>query len=117
MLYGDRRLKSSARRIIDSDLPIHYSTASFWEIALKRSAKGFDFENVDDWDILLTRELERLGVVRIDLEPADCPAMESLEFHHRDPFDRLLIAQAIQRRIGIITKDPAFDPYPVASTW
>jgi len=115
MLYGDRRLKSSARRIIDGDLPIHYSTASFWEIALKRSAKGFEIE--DDWDILLPRELERLGVVRIDLEPTDCRAMEALEFHHRDPFDRLLIAQAIQRRIGIITKDPAFDPYPVASAW
>lgn len=117
MLYGDRRLKSSARRIIDGDLPIHYSTASFWEITLKRSAKGFDFEIEDDWDILLPRELERLGVVRIDLEPTDCRAMEALELHHRDLFDRLLIAQAIQRRIGIITKDPSFDPYPVASAW
>lgn len=48
MLYGGWQLKSSARRLIDGDLPLHYSTVSFWEIAFKRSAKGFDFEIEDD---------------------------------------------------------------------
>jgi PIN domain nuclease of toxin-antitoxin system len=117
MLYGGWRLKSSARRIIDGNLPLHYSTVSFWLIALKRSAKAIDFEIDDDWDILLPRELQHLGVLQIDLEPTECRAMENLEFHLRDPFDRLLIAQAIQRRIGILSKDPAFDPYPIVRAW
>lgn len=43
--------------------------------------------------------------------------MENLEFHHRDPFDRIIIAQAIQRRIGILSKDPSFKPYPVVRAW
>ena len=95
----------------------YYSSVSFWEIALKRSTKGFDFEIEDDWDILFPRELQRLDVLRIDLESTDCRAVEMLDFHHRDPFDRMLIAQAIQRRIGIISRDVAFDPYDVIRAW
>ena len=117
MLYGDKRLKASTRRMIDGDLPLYYSSVSFWEIALKRSTKGFDFEIEDDWDILFPRELHRLGVLRIDLESTDCRAVEMLDFHHRDPFDRMLIAQAKQRRIGIIARDVAFDPYDVIRAW
>ena len=117
MLYGDKRLKASTRRMIDGDLPLYYSSVSFWEIALKRSTKGFDFEIEDDWDILFPRELRRLDVLRIDLESTDCRAVEMLDFHHRDPFDRMLIAQAIQRRIGIISRDVAFDPYDVIRAW
>ncbi len=68
MLYGDKRLKASTRRMIDGDLPLYYSSVSFWEIGLKRSTKGFDFEIEDDWDILFPRKLHRLDVLRIDLE-------------------------------------------------
>jgi PIN domain nuclease of toxin-antitoxin system len=117
MLYGDKRLKAGARRVINGPQPLHYSTVSFWEIALKRAAKGFDFEIEEDWDILLPAELQRLGVLRIDLEAPDCRAAGELEFHHRDPFDRMLVAQAIKRRIGIVSKDTAFDSYPVLRIW
>jgi PIN domain nuclease of toxin-antitoxin system len=103
--------------MIDGDLPLYYSSVSFWEIGLKRSTKGFDFEIEDDWDILFPRELHRLDVLRIDLESTDCRAVETLDFHHRDPFDRMLIAQALQRRIGIISRDVAFDPYDVIRAW
>ncbi len=117
MLYGDRRLKKSARERIDGELPVFYSTVSFWEIGLKRASKGFDFFIEDDWDLLLPRELEKVEVIRIDLEATDCRRMEELPLHHRDPFDRMLIAQALQRRIGIISKDPLFDDYPVLRVW
>ena len=117
MLYGDKRLKASTRRMIDGDRPLYYSSVSFWEIGLKRSTKGFDFEIEDDWDILFPRELHRLDVLRIDLESTDCRAVETLDFHHRDPFDRMLIAQALQRRIGIISRDVAFDLYDVIRAW
>lgn len=117
MLYGDRRLKASARHLIEGDLPLHYSTVSFWEIALKRSTKGFDFSISEGWETLLPRELHRLGVVRVDLEATDCRALESLELIHRDPFDRMLAAQAIERRLGVISKDTTFDAYPVVRGW
>jgi len=117
MLYDDRRLPASARRWIDGDLPIYFSTVSFWEIALKRSGRGFDFEIEDDWDILLPRALQKSDVLRIDLEAPDCRRLEDLPSHHRDPFDRMLVAQAIGRRFGILSKDPVLDRYPILRAW
>jgi len=117
MLYGDKRLRKSARKYIEGELPIFYSVASFWEIALKRSNRGFDFFIEDDWDILLPQALQKAEVIRIDIDAADCRRMEDLPLHHRDPFDRILIAQAVQRRIGIISKDAHFDAYPILRVW
>lgn len=117
MLYGDKRLSKTARRLIEGELPLHYSTVSFWEIALKRSGRGFDFELEDDWDLIIPRELMRCDVIRIDLEAPDCRAMEGLPLHHRDPFDRLLIAQSRRRRLGILSRDAVFDQYPVLRSW
>lgn len=117
MLYGDKRLRKSARQRIDDELPVYYSTVSFFEIAIKRAGPGFDFVIEDDWDLLLPRELTKVEVLRIDLEAPDCRRMEDLPPHHPDPFDRMLIAQALQRRIGIISKDAIFDEYPVLRAW
>jgi len=117
MVYGDKRLSQPARKVMNGDLPLAHSTVSFWEIALKRSGKGFDFFIEDDWADLLPDELRRIGVLRVDLEPGDCRRMESLPGHHNDPFDRMLISQALQRRYGILTKDEAFKAYPAVTVW
>ena len=117
MLYDDRRLPASTRRLMDGDLPVYYSTVSFWEIALKHSGKGFDFEIEDDWDILLPRALQKSDVLRLDLEAPDCRRLETLPDHHRDPFDRMLVAQAIGRRFGILSRDGILDRYPILRAW
>ncbi len=117
MLYGDKRLSRRARDLIDGELPLFYSTVSFWELALKRSTKGFDFEIEPDWDIILPRELSKSRVIKVDLEASDCRAMEDLPMHHRDPFDRMLLAQATQRRLGILSRDGVFDEYSVLRAW
>lgn len=117
MLYGDKRLSRKARFQIDGTLPLFYSTISFLEIALKRSASGFDFEIEDEWDELVPKALEEAGVPRIDLRATDCRKMEDLPLHHRDPFDRMLIAQALQRKLGILSRDDAFDDYGVCRVW
>lgn len=117
MLYGDKRLSRRARAIINGGLPLCFSTVSFWEIAIKRSTKGFDFEIEDDWDIVLPRALRVGEVIRIDLEAADCRLMEQLPRHHRDPFDRMLVAQAAARRLGILSRDAQFDSYPILRAW
>ncbi len=117
MLYDDKRLPASARRLINGELPVYYSTVSFWEIALKRGGKGFDFAIEDDWDILLPRALKQSDVLRLDLEAFDCRRMERLPLYHRDPFDRMLVAQAVQRRFGIISRDPVLDRYDILRGW
>lgn len=117
MLYGDKRLSKVAASLIEGSLPVHFSTVSFLEVALKRSAKGFDFLIEDDWDLLLPRELKRIGVIQLDLEATDCRTLEELPLHHRDPFDRILIAQAMQRRLGLLSQDAVFDQYEVLRRW
>lgn len=116
-LYADRRLSATARRYIDGELPVYYSAVSFWEISLKRGGKGFDFEIEDDWDIVVPRALDEAGIVRLDLEATDCRRMEDLPLHHRDPFDRMLAAQALQRRFGIVSRDACFNDYGVVRAW
>jgi PIN domain nuclease of toxin-antitoxin system len=117
MLHGDSRLSKRAIEHIDGNLPVFYSTISFWEIALKRCGSSFDFMLEDDWDIVIPRELEKLAVLRIDLDATDCHRMESLPLHHRDPFDRMLITQAMQRRFGILSRDTLFDDYDALRVW
>ena len=117
MLYGDRRLGESARQLIDGSLPVFYSTVSFWEIGLKCGGKGFDFEIEKDWDIIVPRALGEAAILRLDLEATDCRRMEDLPLHHRDAFDRMLAAQALQRRFGIISRDTSFDAYGVLRGW
>jgi PIN domain nuclease of toxin-antitoxin system len=117
MLYGDRRLSQVARNYIDGTLPLFYSTVSFWEIALKRSASGFDFEIESDWHVLLPNALKDADVLRLDLEASDCREMEDLPIYHRDPFDRMLIAQAQRRGFGILSKDKVLDAYGIPRVW
>ena len=117
MLYGDRRLSRNAKRIIQGSPSLFYSTVSFWEIALKRVRIGFDFEIEDDWDVLIPEGLREAGTLAIGLEASDCRLMEDLPLHHRDPFDRLMISQALRRRIGVLSRDDQWDAYGVERVW
>ena len=117
MLYGDKRLSAKARKHIDGSLPLFYSTVSFWEIALKRTSSGFDFEIEDDWDVLLPNALKEADVLRLDLEAPDCRRMEDLPLHHRDPFDRMLVAQARTEGAVLLSGDEALRAYNVPIAW
>jgi PIN domain nuclease of toxin-antitoxin system len=57
------------------------------------------------------------GFLILPIEPRHVAALTTLPFHHRDPFDRLIIAQAIIELIPIIGADTAFDDYPVKRVW
>jgi PIN domain nuclease of toxin-antitoxin system len=117
MLYGDRRLSRNAKRIIQGSQSLYYSTVSFWEIALKRVRSGFDFQIEDDWDVLIPEGLREAGILAIGMEASDCRFMEGLPLHHRDPFDRLMISQALRRRIGVLSRDDQWDAYGVERVW
>lgn len=57
------------------------------------------------------------GILFLGIEMGHLGPVVSLPFHHRDPFDRLLIAQAIVEQIPIVSADPSFDLYPVTRLW
>lgn len=117
MLYGDQRLSVPATEAIDGDLLLYASVASFWEIAIKQGSKGFDFEIESTWDESFQIELKRIGVSLLDISVSDCRLVQDLPMHHRDPFDRILIAQAINHQLGVLTRDRSFADYQLEVRW
>jgi PIN domain nuclease of toxin-antitoxin system len=98
-------------QIGNPDNEIVISIASLWEIAIKRSSRKLQF--LDDFEQVMAEEEFDLLTVTYD----HLRALDGLPLHHRDPFDRLLIAQALAERIPIVTDDRAFAAYSVKIVW
>jgi PIN domain nuclease of toxin-antitoxin system len=66
---------------------------------------------------LLPALLTDSGIALLPIEIADAARVATLPFHHRDPFDRLLVAQALERDLSIVSVDSALDSYGVRRVW
>lgn len=112
---GDERLPPPVRTRIESGDFDHYiSLATYWEIAIKQSLGKLELEDP------LQRFMERRRVEGFNVMPIKqehIAKVATLPFHHRDPFDRLLISQAICEGMTICTQDKHFTAYPVKLTW
>jgi PIN domain nuclease of toxin-antitoxin system len=117
MLYGDKRLSKKAVQTMDGKLPLYHSSASFWEIAIKLSSKGFDFEIEPDWNQTFPDELKRIGVPLLLPTINDCRLLQELPKNHADPFDRMRVCQAKRLGLGIISADKIIDSYGVMRIW
>ena len=109
---GDEQLPQVARQLIaEIDNKIFLSIASLWEIALKVSLGKLILGK--PFDELIP---EQLISNEITILPIDIPAfslVSNLRFYHRDPFDRIIIAQAMVEEMPIIGRDPEFAKYPI----
>jgi PIN domain nuclease of toxin-antitoxin system len=115
-VLGDAQLSSAARSyILDSAHAKLISPASYWEIAIKVSLGKYRLNA--SYELFMHRGIEGNGFEILPIEPRHTVVLTTLPFHHRDPFDRLLIAQAIAEQIPIISNDPAFDAYPITRLW
>jgi len=85
------------------------SAVSSWEIAIKVSTGRLSLP--DDIERYLPDQMDRLEVDRLGVEHHHAIRVASLPLHHRDPFDRLLVAQCLVEGLPILTADRAFDPY------
>lgn len=112
MLGAPERLNEEARNLVeDTDQDLLLSSASSWEIAIKWSLGKVELpEPPEDY---VPSRIRASGVTPIPIEHSHALRVGELEPHHRDPFDRLLIAQALIERIPILTADAAFAHYPV----
>jgi PIN domain nuclease of toxin-antitoxin system len=112
---GDARLADLARQTIESkDTVNHISMASWWEIAIKCSLGKLSIADpLDEFMKQRTREGFRL----LPVEPQHLHPLVDLPFHHRDPFDRLIICQAMAEHMAICTGDANFRQYPVRLVW
>jgi PIN domain nuclease of toxin-antitoxin system len=110
ILSEDPQLTSEARAAIsDPEAFVAVSPASAWEIEIKRALGKLDAPH----DLVQQVADARFVPLSITLEHA--VAAGALPQHHRDPFDRMLIAQAQLESLTIVTRDPRFGPYAVAT--
>lgn len=104
------RLPTALRALIeDPDIEALFSTASIWEIAIKHSQHREDFK-VDPGS--LRRALLDEGYVELDVLGEHAVAVATLPWIHKDPFDRVLIAQAIVEGVELLTVDAQLGLYP-----
>ena len=110
------RLSPAARTALESDdNQLYWSAVSTAEIAIKTSS-GKLTAGAGPLD-LVTRYRSRYGLAALPLTDLHAAEVGTLPYHHRDPFDRLLIAQARCERLAIVTSDAAFRRYDVAVVW
>lgn len=107
ILDDSKRLDDAARRYLNGAYPRYVSAVSFAEIEIKRSIGKLSLP--DDY-----REgFDEIGLSALAYTVDDSATLADLAFHHKDPFDRMLIAQAIEQDLTIVTADPVFEQYPV----
>jgi PIN domain nuclease of toxin-antitoxin system len=115
-LLDDPKLSKTAKdSIADPDNDIEISPASYWEIAIKISLNKYSLP--EPYEQFMERELATNQFRILPIEPKHTATLTRLPFHHRDPFDRLIIAQAMVEQIPVISGDAAFAAYPVTCIW
>ena len=107
-LADDAALSRTTRSLIaDPANEILVSAASVWELAMKRAAGKLDI--VAD----LAAAIEAAGFIGLPITLADAEAAAALPLRHKDPFDRMLVAQAARLDAVVVSRDPAFASYDI----
>ena len=112
-LVGDERLSATARRAIaDASAEVAVSAATIWELEVKSAAGKLDLGGLD-----LLLELGKEGFEELPIAARHAVHAARLPAHHGDPFDRVLVAQALGENLTLVTKDDALGAYGVPRLW
>ncbi len=115
-LTGDKKLSDKARGLIDNpDNRKFLSIASLWEIAIKVSLGKLTLNK--PFERLFPEQLHFNRIEILDITVDNLIKLTTLPFHHRDPFDRLIIAQALVEGLPVIGADVIFDAYGINREW
>jgi PIN domain nuclease of toxin-antitoxin system len=115
-VLDDPQLSGSAKaRIEDPANDILISPASYWEIAIKVRLKKLDL--LTPYDDFMHRGIVGNDFEILPIEPKHTSLLTTLPLHHKDPFDRLLVAQALVEAIPIVSVDVALDLYGSTRLW
>lgn len=114
-ILDDVRLSRRAQRTFTGPNELWLSVASLWEILIKVKTGKLPLPQPSGPYLV-----KKLGENRIEVLPIKLDhvlRIETLAVHHRDPFDRILVAQSIEEKLPLITADPIFERYPVELIW
>ena len=110
------RLSANVKRLIeDENNEKLVSIASIWEMAIKHSIGRLNFSLPFMEFVRQQLDVSNIGLLEINLDHIEVVA--SLPLHHRDPFDRLIIAQSMAEQIPVLSVDAIFDAYAIARLW
>ncbi len=114
-LAGDERMSRLARDTFTGPASLLLSIASIWEILIKVQSGKLNFPQPAGPYVL--SKLAENRIERLPISMDHLLTLERLPMHHRDPFDRMLIAQSMEEDWPIITADPKFKQYPIRVIW
>jgi len=115
-IAGNPNLSSNARLLIeDIANDIFISPVSLWEIAIKFSLGRLPLSS--PFGVLIPEQMSINGFQLLPMEIEHIAAVATLPHHHRDPFDRLLVAQSLVEQMPVVGIDAAFDVYGVDRLW
>ena len=115
-IIADHRSSAKAKQMLRSDEhELIFSLVSLWEIAIK--IKIGKLNTIGSSVAYIRDEMENYSMELLPIRYEHVLQLESLPTHHSDPFDRLLIAQAITESLPILTGDRAFDHYAIKRVW
>lgn len=107
-ILDDPQLSAKADAMItDPNNDIEISPPSYWEIAIKISIGKYSLQ--EPYQPFMEREIAANNFRILRIEPKHTAALTTMPFHHRDPFDRLIIAQASVKNVPVVSGDTAFD--------
>ncbi len=115
-LLGNSNLSSQAKQIIDTKTNLYFGISSFWEIAIKVNIGKLQLNRpIED----VSLELDDMNIEILPITNQDIYIYSKLPLilNHRDPFDRILVAQAVNNQLILISRDSAFDHYSIQRIW
>jgi PIN domain nuclease of toxin-antitoxin system len=114
-IADDNRLSRRAQKIFSGPNDLWLSAASVWEILIKVQAGKLPLPEPAGRYLVKQAAENRIEVLPISLD--HILRIEKLAMYHRDPFDRVLIAQSIEEKLPLVTCDPHFERYPIELIW
>ena len=115
-LEDDPKLSATARAVVEDAANERWvSMASGWEMAIKSQIGKLKLPLV--FEGLFPGALESFGFSILPIQAGHRHRYHALPLHHRDPFDRLLVAQALVNGLAVVGDDAAFDEYGVTRVW
>ncbi len=113
ILHSPERLSSKARKLVREG-PVIVSVASYWELVIKANKGSLPVADpVLWWD----RAVSLSGAAVLSIRANHVAALAGLHRHHRDPFDRIIVAQAAAEGYSLVSSDPLLSQYPVKVVW
>ena len=108
-------LSTTGKSLLEAENELLLSVGSLWEIAVKLRLGKLTVAMPTE--ALMTQHLTANNIDVLSISVPHLIQVSTLPLHHRDPFDRLIVAQAIVEQIPIVSADPAFDAYPIQRLW